>query len=181
MGTLTNGVLSGTTTLTVELGSGVVCRPVIVWSGTRTQLSDRLVASFERFPGGPIAVDPAGTRWRSSHTLPVGAVMTTTRFREPYDGSIFVVTSTCLEPISYADAWDLIDPAGAEERAAQRAHDALADEAGLPRELTRFVGAHTLRNGVHATGNSLYFAERCTARQAYWRRATRAEVGALGG
>lgn len=181
MSTLTVGVLSGTETVIVELGSGVVCRPVIVWCGTRTVLSDRLVARFERYPGGPIAVDPAGTRWRSSHTLPVGAIMTTTRGREPYDGSLFLVAAAGLEPISYVDAWDRLDPAGAEDRAVQRAHDALADEAGLPRELSRFVGSHTLRNGIHQAGNSFVYAERCTGRQAFWRRATREEVATLAG
>jgi hypothetical protein len=167
--------------ITVELGSGVVCRPVIVWCGTRTVLADRLVASFERFPGRPKAIDEAGTRWRSEHDVPVGAVFTTTRGREPYDGSLFLVTAAGLEPISYVDAWDRLDPAGSEERAAQRAHDAAADAEGLPRELARFVGSHSLRNGVHRAGDSFVYAERCTGKQAFWRRATREEVAALAG
>lgn len=166
--------------ITVELRAGAVCRPVTVWRGTRTQLSDRLVASFDTFPQRPRYLDAACTRWRSEHDLPVGEVITTAA-KELIESELRLVTPSGLEPICYAAAWDLLDPAGAEDRAVQRAHDAAADEAGLPRELTRFVGVHGLQNGVHPEGNSAYYAERCTARQAFWRRATRAEVGALGG
>lgn len=166
--------------MVVELRAGAVCRPVLVWGGTRTQLADRLVAGFDAFPKRPKFLDASQTAWRSEHDLPLGAVVTTAS-RALIESELRLVTERGLEPISYASAWDILDPAGAEERALQRAHDALADEAGLPREFTRFVGAHTLRNGVHGIGKSYYVAERCTARQAFWRRATRAEVAALAG
>ncbi len=94
---------------------------------------------------------------------------------------IFVVEATGLRRIPYDEAFDRLDPDGAEDRAAQRIHDAAADAEGLPRELARFVGEHGLANGVHRCGNSAYYAERCTRRQAYWRRASREEVAALAG
>lgn len=165
----------------VELASGDVCRPVTVWSGTRTQTADRLFPSFDAYPRRPKAIEhAAGTRWRSEHVLPIGggAVVTTTRGREPTGREVFLATAADLEALGYDAAWDLLDPARAADRAAQREHDRRADEAGLPRDLARFVGAYTLRDGVHRVGNSAYFAERCTAKPAYWRRATRAEAEA---
>lgn len=165
-------------TVTVVLRAGAVLRPVLVWSGTRTRLEDRLVAGFTSFPKRQHFLDEAQTTWKSAHDLPVGAVVTTAR-NCPWDDDTFLVGPEGLQPLTREQAWDLLDPAGAEDRAAQREHDAAADAAGLPATLTRFVGAHTLYNGVHHVGNSYYWAERCTARQAYWRRATRAEVAAL--
>lgn len=177
---LTKGVPTGTEIVVVELRAGAVCRPVLVWGGTRTQVADRLVAGFDAFPRRQKFLDASQTAWRSEHELPVGAVVTTAS-RELIESELRRVTRAGLEPISYAAAWHLLDPSGAEERALHRAHDAFADEAGLPRELSRFVGAHTLRNGVHRAGDSYVYAERCTARQAFWRRATRDEVAALKG
>lgn len=165
-------------TVTVVLRAGAILRPVLVWSGTRTRLEDRLVAGFTSYPKRQHFLDEQRTTWKSEHDLPVGAVVTTAR-NTPWDDDVFHVTADGLQAITRAQAWDLLDPAGAEDRAAQREHDRLADAEGLPRQLTRFVGRHDLQNGVHATGNSFYFAERCTARQAYWRRASRAEVATL--
>lgn len=127
-----------------------------------------------------------GHRARGGHALALracppdrgGAVVTTTRGREPTGREVFLATAADLEALGYDAAWDLLDPARAADRAAQREHDRRADEAGLPRDLARFVGAYTLRDGVHRVGNSAYFAERCTAKPAYWRRATRAEAEA---
>lgn len=163
----------------VRVGDDV--RPIVLWSGTRTHLEDRLVGGFERYAREQHWIDPERTRWKVAVHVPVGHVVTTTKARFPIDGEIHVATPDGLSPLSYADAMDALDPDPARiaDRAAQREHDAAADAAGLPATLTRFVGAHTLQNGVHRIGNSAYFAERCTARQAYWRRATRAEVAAL--
>lgn len=165
-------------TVTIVLRAGAILRPVLVWSGTRTRLEDRLVAGFQAFPKRQHFLDEQRTTWKSEHDLPVGAIVTTAR-STPWDDDTFLVGPDGLQAITRAQAWDLIDPAGAEDRAAQREHDRLADAAGLPATLTRFVGAHSLQNGVHRVGNSAYFAERCTARQAYWRRVSRAEVAAL--
>lgn len=161
------------------LRTGTTVRRVDVWAGTRTQLGERLVTG-RPFPSEQAFLNPERTRWQPAFDLPVGEVVTTARGREPANGTLFLVGPAGLEPIGYAHAWDRVDPAGAAERALDRGHAARADAAGLPRELTRFVGAHGLRDGVHRVGESAYFAERCTARQAYWRRATRAEVEALG-
>lgn len=162
----------------VVLRAGTTVRRVDVWAGTRTQLGERLVTG-RPFPSEQHFLDAARTRWMPAFELPVGEVVTTARGREPAEGTLFLVGEGGLEPIGYAQAWDGVDPDGAAERALDREHAARADAAGLPRELTRFVGVHGLRDGVHAIGESAYFAERCTARQAFWRRATRAEVEAL--
>lgn len=167
--------------LTVVVRVGEDIRPVVLWSGTRTHLEDRLVGGFERFAREQHWIDEARTRWKVAVHVPVGSVITTTKARFPIEGELFLATASGLAALSYADAMDALDPDPVRiaDRAAQRAHDAAADAAGLPATLTRFVGAHSLQNGVHATGDSFYFAERCTARQAYWRRATRAEVEPL--
>lgn len=166
-------------TVRVILRSGTTVRRVDVWAGTRTQVTERLVTG-RPFPSEPHFLDEARTRWMPTFELPLGELVTTAKGREPAEGTLFLVGEGGLEPIGYDDAWDLVDPAGAAERALDREHAARADEAGLPRELTRFVGAHTLRDGVHPAGNSYVYAERCTAKQAFYRRATRAEVEALG-
>lgn len=152
---------------------------MLLWSGTRTHLEDRLVGGFGRFAREQHWIDEARTRWKVAVDVPVGHVVTTTKAKFPIEGELFLATPEGLAPLSYADAMDALDPARIADRAAQREHDRLADQAGLPMQLTRFVGRHDLENGVHATGDSHYYAERCTARQAYWRRATRAEVAAL--
>ncbi|SFM16112.1 hypothetical protein [Methylobacterium pseudosasicola] len=167
-------------TATVVMRAGAILRPVLVWSGTRTRLEDRLVAGFAAYPKRPHYLDAARTTWRSEHDLPVGVIVTTGR-SIPWDDDTYLVTADGLQPLTREQAWDMLDPAGAEDRAAQRAHDAAADAAGLPATLTRFVGAHSLQNGVHRTVTSAYFAERCTARQAFMRRATWAEVAGLAG
>lgn len=166
-------------TVRVVLPAGATVRQVDVWSGTRTSLHARLV-TVRPFPSQQHFIDEARTRWKAGFDLPLGEVVTTCRVREPGEGQLILVTEDGLEPLTYAQAWDRVDPTGAEEGLAEMEHDARAAKAGLPRELTRFVGAHALQNGVHPIGESHYFAERCTARQAYWRRATRAEIEALG-
>ncbi|MEL6061361.1 hypothetical protein [Methylobacterium sp. DCY52] len=160
--------------------AGAVLRPVLVWSGTRTRLEDRLVAGFQSYPKRPHYIDEAQTTWKSAHDLPVGAVVTTAR-QTPWDDDTYLVTPDGLNAITRAQAWDIIDPAGAEDRAAEREHHHRADLEALPLHLTRFVGHHGFQDGVHPAGNSYYFAERCTRRQAFMRRATRAEIAALGG
>ena len=144
--------------------------PVVIWTGTRTRTEPSLACALQ--PCGRIDV----RLWEA----PIGDVVTDEFGRAPCDSRIFVVEPTGLRRVSRDEAFDILDPPGAADRAAQRIHDAAADAEGLPRQLARFVGAHDLRDGVHAVGNSHYFAERCTRRQAYWRRATRAEVEALG-
>ncbi|MCP1546205.1 hypothetical protein J2W80_006097 [Methylorubrum extorquens] len=165
-------------TVRVVLPAGSTVRLVDVWSGTRTSLHARLVtvrpfASVQHF------LNAERTRWKAGFDLPIGEVVTTCRVREPAAGQLFLVTEDGLEPLTYAQAWDRVDPTGAEEGLAEMEHDARAAKAGLPRELTRFVGPHSLQNGVHPIGDSHYYAERCTVRQAFWRRATRAEIEAL--
>ncbi|WP_342108714.1 hypothetical protein [Methylobacterium sp. SI9] len=169
----------GTLRVIVRVGDDI--RPAIVWAGTRTHLEDRLVGGFERYAREQHWIDEARTRWKIAVHVPIGSVVTTTKARFPIDGEIYLATPDGLSPLSYADAMDALDPDPLRiaNRDAQREHDRLADAAGLPMQLTRFVGRHDLQNGVHRVGNSAYFAERCTARQAYWRRATRAEVAAL--
>lgn len=164
----------------VVLRAGAKVSRVGVWAGTRTQTRARLVTGWPYYSAGPHFLDEARTRWMPSFALPLGEVVTTARGREPGEGTLFLVSEAGLEPLGYDAAWDRIDPACAADRAAQREHDARAAKAGLPRELTRFVGAHGLRDGIHPIAESFYFAERCTARQAFWRRATRAEIEALG-
>lgn len=167
-------------TVRVVLRAGAKVSRVGVWAGTRTQTRARLVTGWAYYSAGPHYLDAARTRWQPAYDLPVGEVVTTARGREPGEGSLFIVGEGGLEPIGYDAAWDRVDPAGAAERALDREHDARADAAGLPREMTRFVGAHAFRDGVHLLGNSFVYAERCTARQAFYRRATRAEVAAHG-
>lgn len=167
-------------TVRVVLRAGAKVSRVGVWAGTRTQTRARLVTGWPYYSAGPHFLAEARTKWQPAFDLPVGEVVTTCRVRDPGEGQLFLVTEAGLEPIGYDAAWDLVDPAGAAERALDRDHSARADQAGLPRELTRFVGSHGLRDGVHRVGESAYFAERCTAKQAFWRRATRAEVEALG-
>lgn len=177
MNRLSPGLDCATGSVRVVLRAGTTVRRVDVWSGTRTQTSERLVTG-RPFPSEQHYLDAARTRWQAGFELPVGEVVTTARGREPAEGTLFLVGECGLGPLGYDAAWDLVDPAGAADRAAQREHDALADRAGLPRELARFVGAHALCDGVHPVGESFYFAERCTARQAFYRRATRPEVEA---
>ncbi len=145
--------------------------PILVWEGTRTRTEPTLVISLR--PCRRIDV----RLWEAE----VGEIVTTDTGRFPFRHMLSVVTEDGLAPIDYDEAFDILDPPGAEDRAAQRIHDAAADAEGLPRQLARFVGEHDLRDGVHRVGNSHYFAERCTRRQAFWRRASRAEVAALGG
>lgn len=163
----------------VVLRAGTKVSRVGVWAGTRTQTRARLVTGWPYYSAGPHFLDEARTKWQPAFDLPIGEVVTTCRVRDPGEGQLFLVREGGLEPIGYDAAWDLVDPAGAAERALDREHAARADAAGLPRELTRFVGGHAFENGVHPLGNSFYFAERCTARQAFYRRATRAEVEAF--
>ncbi|MCE3043354.1 hypothetical protein, partial [Lacticaseibacillus rhamnosus] len=66
-------------------------RPVLVWSGTRTRLEDRLVAGFQSYPKRPHYIDEAQTTWKSAHDLPVGAVVTTAR-QTPWDDDTYLVT-----------------------------------------------------------------------------------------
>lgn len=143
--------------------------PVVIWIGTRTRTEPSLAC----------ALQPCGRVDTWLWEAPVGDIVTNEFGRAPCDSRLFVVEPTGLRRISRDEAFDLLDPPGAEDRAAQRAHDALADAEGLPRTLSRFVGDHGLRDGVHRVENSHYFAERCTRRQAYWRRASRAEVAAF--
>lgn len=167
-------------TVRVVLRAGTKVSRVGVWAGTRTQTRARLVTGWPYYSAGPHFLDEARTKWQPAFDLPIGEVVTTCRVRDPGEGQLFLVREGGLEPLSYADAWDRVDPAGAAERALDREHAARADASHLPRELTRFVGVHGLKDGVHPVAISHYYAERCTARQAYWRRATRAEVEALG-
>jgi len=147
--------------------------PLVVWQGTRTRTVPTLAIALRPCR----RVDAPGRVW----DVPVGDVVTTDEGRFPFRHMIYVAEPAGLRRIEFDDAFDLLDPEGAADRAAQRAHDALADAEGLPRELARFVGEHGLANGVHRVGNSAYYAERCTKRQAYWRRASREEVAALAG
>lgn len=144
---------------------------VVLWQGTRTR-TDVSLAN---------ALRPCRRLDARLWEATVGEVVTDEFGRSPGDDRIFVVEPTGLRRVSRDEAFDVLDPPGAADRAAQRVHDALADAEGLPRQLTRFVGAHDLRDGVHRVGNSAYYGERCTRRQAYWRRATRVEVAALAG
>lgn len=173
--------MRNTETVTVVVGIGRDVRPLIVWAGDRTKPEDRLIAGFETFPRRPHFLDEAKTRWKAEVDVPVGRVVTTGRGRWPIDGEIHLATAAGLQPMSYVEAMDHLDPDPQRiaDRAAQRAHDTAADLARLPHDLARFVGRHAFQNGVHPIGNSYYFAERCSQRQAYWRRATRAEVKAL--
>ncbi|TXM71206.1 hypothetical protein FV229_00145 [Methylobacterium sp. WL120] len=165
-------------TVVVRVGDHV--RPLVVWAGDRTQTADKLVAGFERFERRQHFLDEERTRFKAEIDVPIGRVVMTGTCRWPLDKEIFFSTPDGLVPMSYADAMDHLDPNPVRiaDRAAQRVLDAHADEAGLPRTLTRFVGPHTLVAGVQAVGNSLAYAERCTARQAWWRRATLAEARA---
>lgn len=167
-------------TVTVVVGVGRHVRPVVVWAGDRTRKEDCLVAGFERFERRPHLVDADRQVWKAEVDVPIGRVVTTSASKWPGSDDLFLATAGGLERISYEQVFDMLDPDPIRiaERAAQRAHDAAADAERLPRELARFVGAHGLRNGVHAHGQSYVYAERCTARQAYWRRATRAEAEA---
>lgn len=164
----------------VAVRAGSTVSRVDVWAGTRTQTWERLVSGRPFRVAGQHWLDDARTRWQPTYDLPLGVVVTTCRGREPGDRELHLVTETGLQPITRADAWRIVDPADLSGGLAQMQHDDRAREAGLPREMARFVGAHSFRNGVHPIGNSFYFAERCTARQAYYRRATRAEVEAHG-
>lgn len=130
-------------TVRVVLRAGAVVRRVDVWAATRTSLHVRLVTR-RSLPTETHCRDAARTRWMSSFELSVGELVTTARGREPIEGELFAVCGGGLEPIGYNAAWDCLYPAGAAERAAQREPDARAAAADLPRELTRFVGAHTL-------------------------------------
>ncbi|WP_375275790.1 hypothetical protein [Methylorubrum thiocyanatum] len=164
----------------VAVRAGSTVSRVDVWAGTRTQAWERLVTGRPYRSAGQHWLDDARTRWQPAYDLPLGEVVTTCRGREPGDRELFFVTEEGLQPISRADAWRIVDPGDVTGGLAQMQHDDRAEAAGLPREMTRFIGAHTLRDGVHQIGNSYYFAVRCTAKQAYFRRATRAEVEALG-
>ena len=166
-------------TVRVVLRAGTTVRRVDVWAGTRTQLVERPVTG-RHSPRQEACRKHVRSPEQPTLDLALGEVVTTARGREPAEGTLFLVGEAGLEPLSYADAWDRVDPAGAGERALDREHAARADASHLPRELTRFVGVHGLKDGVHPVAISHYYAERCTARQAYWRRATRAEVEALG-
>lgn len=162
----------------VAVPAGSTVSRVDVWAGTRTQNWERLVAGRPFHSAGQHWLDEARTRWQPSYELPLGEVVTTCRGREPLERELFLVAETGLQPLSRADAWRLVDPEGLTGGLAQMMHDDRARDAGLPRELARFVGAHTFQNGVHPVGNSFVYAERCTPRQAFYRRATRAEVEA---
>lgn len=147
--------------------------PLVVWEGTRTRTRPTLAIRLRPCR----RVDAPGRVW----DVPVGEVVTTDEGKFPDPRAIYVVESAGLRRVEYDAAFDLLDPEGAAERADERAHDALADAEGLPRELARFVGEHAMRDGVHRVGGSHYYEERCTRRQAFWRRASRAEVAALAG
>ncbi|MGU3286074.1 hypothetical protein [Methylobacterium mesophilicum] len=163
----------------VRIGDDV--RPLVIWAGDRTRLEDRLVTGFDRYERRPHALDGEQTRFKAEVDVPVGRIVTTARSRWPMDGEIFLATPDGLQPLSYEAAMDHLDPDPQRviDRAAQRVLDAHADEAGPPKSLTRLVGPHSLVEGVQAIGNAIGYAERCTARQAYWRRATLAEARAF--
>jgi hypothetical protein len=165
-------------TVVVRVGDDV--RPLVVWAGDSTQTSDRLVTGFERYERRPHYLDAERTRFKAEVYVPVGRIVTTARSRWPGPGEIFLATTAGLKPLSYDDAMDALDPdpTRVADRAAQRDLDARADAACLPKALTRFVGGHGLVEGIQPIGHSHAFAERCTARQAFWRRATLAEVRA---
>ena len=136
----------------VVLRAGTTVRRVDVWAGTRTQTSERLMTG-RPFPSETHYLTPERTRWQPAFDLPIGEVVTTARGRE--------------HPVPRRAGW----PGAAWLRCRLGSR--------VPGRRRR--GAHGLRDGVHRVGASAYFAERCTARHAFYRRATKAEVEALRG